>query len=145
MVDFGVLAAVRDLCQQEQVGLEYGLSANNIFVLPPERLPQKGPAIILELEEVWNQKVRFKMESGRVVFKLSLYSNTQDGSEVIDLANTVRQLLEKGTFPLSSTHEVSFRMNSSILDFKKSEELPRKVEQRYEAFVRRQQNVAKTT
>ncbi|GHS91568.1 hypothetical protein AGMMS49949_02170 [Alphaproteobacteria bacterium] len=143
MVDFGVLAALRQWMGQEGVGSEYGLTLENVFVMTPTAVPQKWPSIILELEEVWNQKVRLKTEGGRVVFKIIIFGNSEDGSEVIDIANCLQQLLDGISFSLPPSYEVTFRMNSSVLDFKKVINSPRKVEQRCEAFVRKRQTAAK--
>jgi hypothetical protein len=133
MVDFGVLSAVRELIISEKVGNSYGLLPKCVYIMEPEVAPSTWPAVFLELEESWTGKPGM----GSVSFKISIFSNSSDGVEALDIANQIRQLVDGASFEVEPDYEATMRMNSSIVDIKKVVSAPRKVEQYYEAFVRR--------
>lgn len=135
MVEFGILSAIRQLVCQEKIGCHYGLSKESIYMMVPHIVPNTWPAIFLELEESWHSNIHTKPKTGKVVLKISILSNSKDGIEALDIANQIRQLIDGISLELKSDYEATFRMNSSIVDIKKIVDIPRKVEQYYEAFI----------
>jgi hypothetical protein len=137
MVDFGILSTLRNLICSDEMIRAYGLFPENIYISPINFVPGNWPAVFIELEEIWNQNSKKKESSSRVVLGLSILSNKEDGLESLNIANCICRLIDGISFDLRGGYEATFRMKSSVVDLKKTENAPRKVEQCYEAFVKK--------
>jgi hypothetical protein len=139
MVDYGVLAAVRQLICEKGIGARCGLVSGNVYIMIPEVLPQTWPAVFLELEETWCPNAKAKRAPhARVAFKVSVFCNDSDGAHAIDISNQICSAVNGLDLLLGLEMEnmATFKFKSSVVDFKKVLKQPRKVEQFYEAIIR---------
>lgn len=137
MVEFGVLSAIRSCLAEEGIGEAYGLSADRIYVMTPQGQIAKSPVVILDLEETWMPSASGHPDFGKVTLKISILSDSHDGSESLEIAKQICQRLDGATLAVEGPCEATLRMGSSVLDMKKVQDSPRRVEQYYEALVHR--------
>ncbi|MDR3285355.1 MAG: hypothetical protein LBS83_01580 [Holosporales bacterium] len=137
LVDFGILSAIRQVICDNGIGLERGLKKSNIYIMIPEILPQPWPAVFLELEETWcpSRKIK-KAPQARVAFKISVLCNNNDGSAAIEISNQICSALDGLSLLLDEGNIGMLKFKSSIVDFKKVLQIPRKVEQFYDSIIR---------
>lgn len=143
MVDFGVMTTIRQLICQNKIGFEYGLTPSDIYIMIPDIYPKRSPLVFLELEEAWCDRklVTNKNLSAKVMIKVSILSQSNNGIESLDISNKISQMVDGQIIPLNDGNYAIFKLNSSIVDIKKVGDMPRKVEQYYEALIRWQKSV----
>lgn len=153
-IDFGVLSVVRQSLIRGTVGASCGLTEADLYTTMPRTL-ERGEALVLDIEEAWHflpedasedgdsQRAATNSLAGKIVFRLIVLSDSTNGSEALDIANQARFLLDGATLSLDKEKdgsedqqlEATFRMVSNVVDLKKRRDLPRKVEQLYEALI----------
>ena len=144
MVDYGILEAIRRLICDSIIGIRDGLSDDNVYTSIPEVYPSSWPAIFIELEEAWSPKRKIKnAPHAKISFKVSILCNNKDGDSAINISNEIIAATDGLVLFLDGKNIATFRLKSSILDFKKDKYNPRKVEQFYEAIINSEKSALK--
>ncbi len=133
MIDFGVLAAFRQLLIGDTQLQEAGVDQQIHISIPKEA---DYPCVLVELEEIWTS-VRLGAETGFVKLKLkaSTYSQKLSSRESLGIADKIRSAVDGQTLDVEGGKQGIVRLSNSIIDMP-SQTKPLSVQQYFDVLVR---------